>query len=459
MCDAGPQPDYYVNGPPEGSSRDKYRCQYQFTKNSKEPWHQVKCKHCGLRAEREQRRCVLHSDPARKAGEGLKQRLEHQAKPKNSPGHGPQLYLGEAKLAGLDLTGVQLPKVTMPFAELQDTILKDADLVGATLHRSDLQGADLTEANLQDANLSRAELCGADLHGARLHGANLQYISENEQNAYINLRWTFFGELSDGRAAKLERANLARALLSGARVAPTITLSNVVWAKKYHLWDEECARDEEKWKDTKNRVKGAGERPTFAECANIYHELRVACQRSALQEAESAFFVREMECKRARMDRDLFGGRQIRRWLYTLWWLLSLLLAVIWVPLLAIPALLGCSRVAARQFASFGWLLMYYLAGYTEWPGRVIAWAAGIWALSAGILCWNGCANGAGLRLRDAMYASTVNLTSLNVFGTDCFGPEFRAGGVFNTVASIESVCGIVLAALFVACLVRKFSR
>ncbi len=48
MGNATQEPEYYVNGPPQGSSKDTDRCQHLFEELSKEPWHEVEGKHCRL---------------------------------------------------------------------------------------------------------------------------------------------------------------------------------------------------------------------------------------------------------------------------------------------------------------------------------------------------------------------------------------------------------------------------
>ncbi len=495
MCN---QPDY-VNKWPKGTPEGTPKCQYVFQQGDTYEGLEVEGHPCGLPAryppwDHHRRRgkalCYFHERRARYEDTRLKPELVEAVRRGD--------YLGEAYLVGAKLAGTDLRKARLHAADLSNAV------ISSNKHRTNLQGADLGAAHLQRADLRYALLQRANLIGAELHSANL-----NEAHLKgSDLRGALLSALPGDRDVDLVKAHLEGALLTGARVVPTTSLAGAFWGEphgwrwsKYHLEDERWLRDPNQ---ASGRKPVRGPAPTFADCANIYRELRIAYQRTSDQETESAFFIREMECHRAQMDAEVvdkalgwckrwFRGestanlRGLAYWflakptlfgvaLYWLTvglvvgllaplprWVMSctmapLVLVVLAYLVLAVGALLRW-KWAARVLESLGWWLMYYLAGYAEWPGHVMAWAAAVWVSSFLVLWWRGCANGEPLTPLNALYASTINLTSLNAVTDSSLGVGFTASSLFKVVASIESVCGIVLAALFIACLVRKFSR
>jgi len=517
MAEKSHEPDY-VNDLPEGYPENTPRCQHEFEHDYEYEGRSVQHRPCGLLVEDydgdPEPRCYFHCTRPRprQGDEAVKGKLEGAIRALAFVGEAQLLgaplqravlvraNLHSVDLFGANLQGANLWRANLPAAGLYDATLRDAcfesaNLRGAELTLANARGADfamadlrageLAEAKLQRATLVAAQLQGASLNSVKLDGASL--YAARLQGAHLrrtqlvnaDLRQVTIASLQEDtekiglaitRMADMREADLRGALLSGATIAPEADLSGATfgfivarrwwpWQKRgciglrgirrwwrlrntrwneYHIRDERCARSDQEWKKAKalhTRLK-EDKPPTFQECETVYRQLRNNYQHRAQQQEASAFFIREMECRRAQMRRDLRGNGeeqykghgQGRSWL---------------------------SKVLTFLFMS----LAYHVAGYTEWPGRVLAWAAGIWGLSAGVLKWWGCANNQGMSWGDALYTSTANLTSLNSQGAKSLGAAFSANTCFKIVASVESVCGIVLAALFVACLVRKFSR
>ena len=416
----GEEPNY-VNELPEGCAPDTPRCEYLFQYDYKGKWKGVQGRQCGLPADRvedDEPRCCFHSTRPRESEEDLKGKLESAVR--------PSTYVAEAQLERADLPYLQLPGVVMPRAKLKGAILDDAGLSGAILQHADLRGTDFYRADLSAADLSHTKLQEARLEEAKLDGA----ILHDACLQYCDLRTAILGEHHDGKPTDLATAHLTRALISGARVVPTVNLYNVNWPEKYCLWDERCARSDADWNRTRERLRWleSRNRPTFAECANIYHELRVACQRISDPEAESAFFVREMECKRA----DMIRNRETR-----------------W----------------RRTWYAF----LYYVCGYGERPIWTAGWALAIVVIFAFLYAFAGLQAGNGppalgpgadcpiwvgfCRWSTALYFSIATFTAL---GYADLSPR---PGLSRALVSVEVVMGFVLLSLLMICIVRKFSR
>ena len=410
-----------------------------------------------------------------------------------------------------------LEGANLRFAHLEGADLGLAHLEGANLERADLEGAQLPFARLKGAKmkgvlLGRANLWSAQLHGAALQGANLEGA---------DLRQAVLGEGDDHKGTELESADLRCALFSSARVVPSANVVRVKWGSdrvvyrgsgervkgwwrrkvscvwpwkywhwtEYHLQDERCARNDSEqkdseWRRTKYRLKlkEDAKPPTFEACAHVYHELRIACQRTSQPERESAFFIREMECKRAHMVEEMVKKQSPLLWWRPGWVLVVLLLLPVatffglpycgwplahawWVPaLLAIICVWGWWPMGQRVLMA----ALYYLCGYGEKPQWVAGWALGVvvvlgWVQGLlGVREGNEYTVGPGLewptwagggRLLTALYFSVVTFVTLG------YG-DVRSAPVWGRlVAGGEAVVGFVLLSLFMICLVRKFSR
>lgn len=501
----------YVNELPKGYSENWPQCDYEFQLGYPKHGFEVKAgQRCGLPADRDmplsQKRCPFHAPGGHRTGKEFSQKLESTAKHAR--------YLGEAQLEEADLHGVCLTGAMLPYARLHRAILDDARLQGAKLYRADLEHASLLRSDLSGAYLAGAQLQYADLREAKLHGASLNKACL--RNA--DLRTAVLGALPGGGDVDLVQAHLEGALVSGARVVPTANLAAATWGEpwgrrwsEYHLQDERLLRVPALLK-CDPRLKRGGPPLSFADCANIYHELRIAYQRTSEQERESAFYIREMECRRARVDGHLLvtavgwwrtsGARRrlplrIRRWSghWRRWWRrrkgrlvhrlacramgVALTIFLLIAAILAVPLNWRWPRNLVA--ASSSWL-MYYVAGYGELPSRVLGWALGVVLLFASVQGCIGIDKGAApiaiqgcevvrqdeavvgpgwdwpwkadmRQWGHAVYFSVVTFTTLG------YGDLTPKPGLGQFCAGVEALLGFVLLSLFLVCVVRKFSR
>jgi uncharacterized protein YjbI with pentapeptide repeats len=129
------------------------------------------------------------------------------------------LYLGYARLPGLNLAGRELRGARLKEALLAKSDFSKADLGEAQLCFADLSGSNLSGvvargADFSGANLSGADLQAADMMGARLTGANLR--GANLARANLGGVDLTGADLTD---ADLTNCNLHGANFSGAQVS------------------------------------------------------------------------------------------------------------------------------------------------------------------------------------------------------------------------------------------------
>ncbi len=363
-----------------------------------------------------------------------------------------------ANFQGADLQDANLQRANLGGADLQRAILERARLQNAWLGGAKLQLARLQDANLHGARLRNSRLDGANLSRAILRGADLRHA------AIVSVLVTDpETELTTTELPRLAEADLSGALLSGATIGPAVDLGTTILDKD-RIRDEFCARDAKEWEKTRNsQDTDDGGQPTLLGCEAAYRQLKLNYQESGDYQTAGQFFIREMECHRAQLDREAI--RVERRVLYWAWRLSS----PIWASLLLLPGMLGWNW-AFRHLRCVGYWLMYYLCGYGEQPGRIFGWIVAVLALFAvvqgglGIIIAPGTPTesyavlpGWGLpsweEVKTCLYFSVVTFTTL---GYGDLAPEPQVGRI---LASAEAALGFVLMSLFLVCIVRKYSR
>jgi uncharacterized protein YjbI with pentapeptide repeats len=429
----------YVNDMPEGY--DGPRCDHSFASGAL----------CGLPAwddapetQAGDPRCEFHSESS---AEDIWERLQAAVRVgvvlRDAKLGGAKLWVADlagAKLWSADLrdgrmAGAKLAGAGLWHANLSGATLVQADLSGTGLWWANLSGAKLKGANLSDAQLFQADLRAADLEGANLTGADLRL-------ARLGGVWRLApsgGErdiLAGGvEWPRLRDADLRGALLTGATIAPEADLEGAKFGplagKSGHtIRDELLATKDEEWKAWQGRGEAwqADMRPTLAECARVYRQLKLAFQHAGSYREAGEWYFSEMRCVRRQMARD--GGRRLERAALFVMEKVAGYGEREWRPLMVVFMLTVAAALAQ------GWIgIMDRKSAYVMGPG--IEWPS-----------WAGAE-----RFMTALYFSVVTLTTVG------YG-DLQPGPVLGRfVAGLEALVGFVLLSLFLVCVVRKFSR
>jgi len=453
------EPDY-VNEPLEaewydGDIPDECRCQYEFQHSHEYDGRDVHGRPCGLlvigdlkyqRADN----CYFHSLRDREDDQHLEPLLERAVRSRPYLGeahlwnahlegaylvgahlqgaylfeaHLESAYLWGAHLQGTHLMAAHLEGADLLAARLERAHLREAHLAGANLRLAHLDGADLTAAHMEGTNLRSAHLEGTDLWAAHLEGAILLEAHLEGADLRVrslrnaDLRSTTIGSLQQfspdtnsitTRITHLSDADLAGALLAGARIEPQADLSGA--RIDCPLLDERCARSDRGWDEARDSRSLADywRQPTLRDCEAVYRHLKLNFQESGDYPEASKFFIREMECKRARMLRDpdtqpAFWGRA-----GALLLLIPVLAALlfralagkppdhrVWLPwaLCALLCFALWAWPARHRAPALGLTLWYWLCGYGEQPLKIAIWIAVVIAVSTALYAHFGIAD------------------------------------------------------------------
>lgn len=306
--------------------------------------------------------------------------------------------LSGAKLDGADLTGAQLQKADLHEASLLGTSLK-----WARLEDADLRAAHLTQADLRSTHLERAQLDSADLRSARLEGAWCQ------DAAFYAARL----EGADLRGARLQGAQLAGATVTGAR-----------WAQA-DLTDVDLTRVGD--------LPELASQPTGDEVAATTNTGTPA-ERAAAWRTAAAATARLAAALGANPSLDLALVQQLQD-------------RVARLRRMALRSEARISPSARLVWARHA--LTYSIIGNGAAPGRVALWAAALVVLVAALLlAFGGTSN--------LFTALSLSLSSLTTPGYSYFASQMHGNPVLTSIGAGESLLGDVLAALFIAAVVKK---
>jgi hypothetical protein len=342
-----------------------------------------------------------------------------------------------ANLSGARLSGAPLCAPELFLGEgLSDAVLPDADLSGAHL-----RGAVACSANLRFAQLSGAQLAGAHLPGADLTGATFGDLHTNSAD----------GRRQTTQPPDLRMADLRGADMSGANIAPSVLLDGIKLGR------------------TKD---GPVEDRVLGDYPDVYRQLKMAFQYAGDYERAGSFFYWEMRSRRhcanraagraaeglgpalAGLGRVARKSRLGRRWHYPLraWWRMG----GTWRRNLTAWARAWPASLLRRDaWGLRGRWLFEKLCGYGELPWNVLRWAVGVVVVWAVLQAGNGVHDDKVMThgFWTGLYYSVVTFTTL---GYGDIAPEPGSG---RFLAGFEALVGAFLMALFLVCVVRKFSR
>ena len=310
-----------------------------------------------------------------------------------------------AVFGNLDLSGVQLRRADLSEANLVHTNLAGADLVDADFSRADLGFADLRNANLHSAHLAgtsvrEANLSGATLHYADLRGARM-YRADLTSASLVGVS---FDASSVIAAARLDtRTRLCDVNWGGA------PLSHVAWSAAPRLGDERTPihSPHDHRADTPTRVS------VLRDAARAYQQLAAALRAQGLDDAATPYAYRAQALRRKVYWREGSLGR----------WFFSWLLAAL---------------------AGYGYKLQRILITYAL-------------ALSAFALIYFAVGLPGDHATTPIQHLANAYLVSLTAIHGRTFFEQFGIGSGLSWVAAIESVCGLVIEAVFTSMLVQRF--
>jgi uncharacterized protein YjbI with pentapeptide repeats len=315
--------------------------------------------------------------------------------------------LREAILGRLDLSGIHLRR---------------ADLSQANLVHANLSGADLVDITLDGADMGYADLHGANLHSATLAGAHLREASlADTLLRYTNLR-----------GARLFKADLSGADLVGAHFdADTVIsqvrldghtrlrdvgwggalLSHVAWELVPRLGDEIAPRSRS---DVDHLpADPVTPRGRYRDAARAYQQLAAALRAQGMDDVAGRYAYRAQTLRRKAYWREGALGR----------WLFSWLLATLAGYGYKLQRILITYLIALTVFA-----LIYFVVGLPNAPTTT--------------------------PLQQVANAYLVSLTAIH---GRTFFEQFGIGSGLSWVAAVESVCGLVIEAVFTSMLVQRF--
>ncbi|HEU0028620.1 MAG TPA: pentapeptide repeat-containing protein [Ktedonobacterales bacterium] len=311
-----------------------------------------------------------------------------------------------AVLGLLDLSGIHLRRADLRQANLAQANLSGADLVDADLTEADLGFTDLTRANLHSAtlvgtHLREATLAGvilryADMRGARLFKADLTGAR------LVGVRFDAATVLAQ---ARLDGHTLVRDVNWGG--AP---LSHVAWERLPILGDETALRHPAADKQPKDRAQRLA---AYQGVQRAYQQLSVALRAQGLDDPAARYAYRAQVLQR----KALWQAGAMGRWLFS--WLLSALAGYGY----RLQRILGAYVLTLTAFA-----LAYFVIGLPNEHATTL--------------------------LQHIADAYQVSLTAIH--GRTFFA-QFGVGSSLEWVAATESVCGLVIEAVFTSMLVQRF--
>lgn len=314
--------------------------------------------------------------------------------------------LREAILGRLDLSGVSLRR-----ADLRDTNLVHANLSGADLVDINLSEADVGYADLSHANLHSATLLGAHMREAILTDATLRYGDlRGASLPLVNLSGADLVGVKFDSSTILAQAKLDRRTQLCDVIWSDVQLSQVAWENAPTLGDE-----------TGKRRPYAGERPhpevptltRLRNAARTYQQLATALRAQGMDEAAGRYTYRAQVLRRKVFWREGALGR----------WFFSVSLATLAGYGYKLQRILITYVIALTIFAA-----IYYLVGLPNTPSASIP-----------------------------QQLANAYLVSLTAIHGRTFFEQFGIGSSLSWVAAVESVCGLVIEAIFTSMLVQRF--
>jgi hypothetical protein len=233
---------------------------------------------------------------------------------------------------GLDLRGANLAGADLSRLPLADSLMQQSRLEGSSFEQADLRWAFFTDSHLSETNFAGATLYKAHFDGAYLRGADLNGA---------DLRSAWFDDRT-----YLDGAQLDRAFLSGCHWRGT-DLVHIEWGDFHKLGEEEEAI-------ASLRPERAS---SYGTAADAYGRISQMLRAQGRLPDASRFYFRSNVMRRKGLWYSVFGHVLARR------------------PWRAISSL---SRFVGQS-------LLELIAGYGEFPTRVILWALGVTMLFAGL--------------------------------------------------------------------------
>lgn len=302
--------------------------------------------------------------------------------------------------AGLDLRGADLAGSDMSGLPLADTMLQDSILTNANL-----SGSDLRWALFNRAYISRADFRGADLYKVHFDGAYLR----NADFRTANLRNSW---LDDG--TYLDGAYLDGAFLYGCHWREA-DIVHVKWEDVQTIGEEIDARE----KPTSTRAS------SYTEAADAYGRISQLLRTQGKLPDASRFYYRSNVMRRRADWYELITAVRTRNW----------------------PKLRAVLPSLSWRFA------IEAVAGYGEYPARVLLWALTSTVMFTGLYMLFGSTNGHPFGLVSAFVFS---LSSLLGRGYALVLPFANLAQPISLLSVIEGIIGLTLEILFVTTFTRR---
>ena len=315
--------------------------------------------------------------------------------------HGPVKW-GDNRCGhpGLDLRGADLSGSDMSRLPLADTMLQDSILADANLSGSDLRWVLLNRAYISNADLRGADLFKAHFDSAYLR--NSDFRTANLKNAWFN----------DG--TYLDGARLDGAFLSGCHWRE-VDIVHVKWEEVRTIGEEIDARQRP------TSTKGS----TYAEAADAYGRLSQLLRTQGKLPDASRFYYRSNVMRRCADWYDLIIAVKTRNW----------------------------SRLGAI-LPRLSWrLAIEAVAGYGEYPARVLLWALTSTLIFTWLYMMFGSTNGHPFGFISALVFS---LSSLMGRGYALVLPFAHLPELSSLLSVIEGAVGLTLEILFVTTFTRR---
>ncbi len=302
--------------------------------------------------------------------------------------------------AGLDLRGADLSNSDLSYLPLADTLLQDSVLTEASL-----AGADLRWAFLNGSHASSAEFRDADLFKVHFDGAYLRdadFCSANLRSAWLD------------DATYLDGANLNGAFLSGCHWRD----ADIVHVK----WEDLRIIGEEKQAQANSSHEKAS---PYAEAADAYGRLSQLLRIQGKLPDASRFYYRSNLMRRKADSFTILSGVKTQHW--------------------------DSVRSALPRLA---WrLAIEKVAGYGEYPGRVLIWALTTILAFTGLYMLFGSTQGHPFGFSAAFVFS---LSSMLGRGYALVLPFSKLAEPASLLSTIEGAIGLTLEILFVTTFTRR---